>query len=95
MRGEGFTSVATDHPLERRADMLAQALTQRVDMMAAMMRPDDRQIFHQRLSEPSALQFWRKHRFDDMGQQIMSTWTPDQIIGLDQRLAQANEADGT
>jgi hypothetical protein len=74
--------------------MLAEAFTQRTDLLAAMMRPDDRQIFHQRLAEPKALEFWRKHRFDDLGQSVMSTWRPDQVVELDQRLAQANEADG-
>lgn len=83
-----------NHPLERRSAMLADALGKRVDLMATMMRPDNRPIFHQRLSEPDAVRFWRQHRFDDLGKAVMSSWTPDQILNLDTRLMQANEADG-
>lgn len=83
-----------EHPAEQRVASFAAALTSRVDMMAAMMRPDDRQLFHQRLSEPKAMQFWRKHRYDEMGQQVLSTWQPDQVLDLDRRLMQQTEADG-
>lgn len=83
---------AGEHPLERRANALAEALTRRVDLLATMMRPNDRPIFHERLSEPKAMEFWQKHRYDDLGQNVMSTWTPDQILALDQRLMQARES---
>lgn len=82
------------HPLERRAQALAQGITSRVNMMASMMRPDGRPVFHTRLSDAKALDFWRKHRYDELGQSVISTWRPDQILDLDQRLSQANEADG-
>lgn len=82
------------HPLERRTTALAEGLKERVHMLAGMMRPDGRQIFHTRLNDQKALEFWQKHRFDDLGKQVMSTWTPDQVLNLDTRLMQANQAEG-
>lgn len=82
---------ADQHPLERRATALAEALTRRVDTMAALMRPNGRQVFTQRLPEQQALEFFQRHRFDDLGQRVLSTWTPDQILDLDQRLMRAND----
>lgn len=83
------------HPLERRSNALAQALKERVDLLATMMRPDGRPIFHQRLNDQKALEFWQKHRFDDLGKQVMVGWTPDQVMALDQRLMAAQQSEGT
>lgn len=82
------------HPMERRSKMLADALGKRISTMAALMRPDGRPIYHQRLNEQQALQFWRRHRFDDLGASVLSTWTPDQILQLDQVLQRASESEG-
>jgi hypothetical protein len=71
--------------------MLADRLKGRVDLMANMMRPDGRPIFHERLSTEKAMQFWQAHRYDEMGQAVMSTWKPDQILQLDLKLAQRME----
>lgn len=82
------------HPLEQRTTALAEGLKDRVHMLAQMMRPDGRQIFHQRLDEQRAIEFWQKHRFDDLGKQVMSTWTPDQVLQLDTRLMQVQQSEG-
>lgn len=79
------------HPLERRAAALADAFTKRTDLMAQLMRPDGRAVFHERLPEQKALEFWQRHRYDDIGQNVLSTWTPDQVLQLDQRLMQASQ----
>lgn len=79
--------------MERRAAALADALNKRVDLMAGLMRPEGRAVFHERKSEQQALEFWQRHRYDEMGQKVLSTWTPDQIIALDQRLMQAQQGD--
>lgn len=81
--------------MERRANLLAERLKARVDLMANMMRPGGRAIFHTRKSEVEALKFWRAHRYDELGEKVLSTWRPDQILKLDLRLAQANESEGT
>ena len=86
-----MTNASSQHPLERRANALAQQLQAWVNLMAAMMRPDGRALFSTRLSNQKALEFWQKHRFDDLGQSVLSTWSPDQILQLDQKLAQAHE----
>jgi hypothetical protein len=83
------------HPLERRAAMLGERFAKRVDLMANLMRPDGRALFSQRLPEQQALTFWRKHRNDELGQAVLSTWSPVQVLELDQRLMRANEANGT
>lgn len=83
-----------EHPMERRTNALADGLTARVDMLAAMMRPDGRQIYHTRQAEQKAIEFWQRNRFTDLGQQVMSTWTPDQIMDLDRRLMEANQMGG-
>lgn len=79
------------HPLERRTHALAGRLQQRVSMMANLMRPDGRALYHERKTEAEAMTFWRKHRFDELGQSVMSTWTPDQIMALDQRLMREDD----
>ena len=73
--------------------MLADRLGKRGDLMANLMRPDGRALFSERVSEQDAIRFWRKHRFDELGQSVLSTWTPDQVLKLDQRLMQQNELD--
>jgi len=79
-----------EHPMERRTNALAEGLSARIDMLAKMMRPDGRQIYHQVLPDQHAMEFWARNRFTDLGKQVLSTWTPDQIMALDQRLGQAN-----
>ena len=76
------------HPLERRATALADAFTKRVDLMASMMRPDNTPVFHTKLSDAKALDFWQKHRYDSLGQAVLSTWSPAQIMNLDTKLSQ-------
>lgn len=81
--------------------MLAERLGQRIDLMAAMMRPDNRPVYHQRLSEPDAIRFWRAHLAtgpgggpDDIGRATLLTATPELRLDIERRMAQANEADG-
>lgn len=81
-------------PMERRRDALAEGFQKRVELMAAMMRPDDKPVFHTRLSGNDAYSFWQAHRFDDLGKAVISTWKPDQILALDQKLAQMNQQRG-
>ena len=78
------------HPLERRAAALADAFSKRVDIMAGLMKPPGQPpIFHQRLPDQQALEFWQRHRYDDLGQSVLQTWAPDQVLDLDRRLMQA------
>lgn len=51
--------------------------------------------FHTRRSEEQAFEFWRDHRYDDLGGKVLRSWQPEQVLALDswlgQRLADGGE----
>jgi hypothetical protein len=78
------------HVMERRAAALADAINHRVELLTEFLRPDgDRPVFTKKLSEAEALSFWQKHRYDEIGAQILAGWTPEQIMSLDVALSRA------
>lgn len=79
------------HILERRADMLADAINHRVELLSEFLTSDDRPVFSKRLSEREALDWWQRHRYDEFGARILASWTPQQIMALDAALSQAGE----
>lgn len=83
------------HPMERRTDLIAQGLKDRVSMLADMMLPNGRRVYTTQLNDQKALEFWQKHRFDDMGKAVLATWSPSQVLQLDTRLMQAQQSEGT
>lgn len=82
-----------DHPLERRAHLLAGRLSARKEMLVqAVAPPGTRPLFTEQMSKPQALAWWQKHRFDDLGKKVVGQMKPEDILELDQALSQANEA---
>lgn len=81
-----------EYRIERRARLLADAMTARVKLLANFLRPDSaRPPFTEQESRREALAWWQKHRFDQFGEQILATMTPNDILALDNALARANE----
>lgn len=80
------------HILERRANLIAQKLEQRVqDMTIALQAADGRLPFHTKLSRGDALDWWMKHRYDSLGQQVIQKLPPMAVFNLDAELAKRVE----
>ncbi len=77
------------HVMERRAELLANAIEHRVQVMTDFLQPPGQPpVFSQKVSRREWLEFWRLHRTDEVGAQVLSTWTPEQIMALDTALGQ-------
>lgn len=76
-----------EHVMERRAAKLAGAIKHRIEVMVAFLAPDGRPIFTTKVSGAEALDFWRRHRTDEVGMALLQRMTPEQVMELDARLA--------
>lgn len=77
------------HPLERRSALLAGKLKERVSTMTASLTAAQGRIpFHTKLPEAQALDWWSKHRYDDIGRQAIASLDPIAIARLDSALTQ-------
>lgn len=77
------------HPLERRATLLSGKLKDRVSAMTASLSAAQGRIpFHTKLPEAQALDWWSKHRYDDIGKQALATLDPISVARLDSALTQ-------
>lgn len=84
----------TPHILERRASLLAGRLAAQRNIVRDTLAPaGQRKPFTQQLSKREALAFWRQHRYDATGQQVLATMRPEDVLELDLALSQANEAE--
>lgn len=84
----------TEHRLEQRQRMLAAKLTQRVQMMRDVLAPPGkRPPFHEQLSNAESLRWWRTHRYDALGAQVLQYLQPAAIEELDVALSRQIEAD--
>lgn len=85
----------TQHRLNTRVQLLTQAINRRVGLLSQFLAPPGQApALHQQLSSTEALDWWRKHRYDQFGQQVLSNYSPEEVARLDNSLAQANEAMG-
>ena len=67
--------------------MLAQKMEGRVRMLSQFIRPDgQRARFTKQLQDADALNWWRIHRYDDLGSQVLAGMRPNDIAELDQAL---------
>ena len=82
-----------EHILERRAHLLAGKLSARRDLLVQALAPKgQRPPFTEQMSKPEAVAWWRAHRYDDLGKQVLDRMGPADVMELDQALSQANEA---
>jgi hypothetical protein len=80
--------VRAAHRLETRARTLTARLNERVTAFRdALAPPGQRPPFTEAMSRAQALQWWAKHRLDDLGKQALARYTPDQVAELDAELA--------
>jgi hypothetical protein len=80
----------SDRPyrIERRTSMLASALRRNIDVMRDSYRPPgQRPPFKDQLSETKALDFWLKHRHDELGARTLASMDAGAIMELDQALS--------
>jgi hypothetical protein len=84
----------TDNILERRAHMLAGRLSKNTQMLRdALAPPGQRPPFTEQMTKADAVTWWRAHRFDKYGQDVVARMQPADVMELDQALSQANAAD--
>ena len=81
----------TAHPVERRAKLLAGALQHRVEVVRTIL--GDRPPFTDRQTRREALAFWRKHRYDEIGQALVQRMKAEDILDLDRALTEEVEPD--
>lgn len=82
----------TESLLEKRARLLAdRAKQQAVTGGKQLGTTDKRPPFHDMLSPREALTFWTKHRYDPIGQSVLSTWSPIDVARLDAWLGSATQ----
>lgn len=76
------------HRLERRSQLLAARLQERVDAMRNALTPaGQRPPFTTTMPKSAALDWWTKHRHDDLGKSALGNYSPDQVAELDAALA--------
>lgn len=86
--------MSAEHRLEKRSQLLAARLKERVaSIRDAVAAPGQRPPFHVALPKNEALAWWREHFDTDLGKQVMSTWTPDQIADLQVEMSRAQQPD--
>lgn len=78
-----------EHRLERRARLLAMKMQERVSDLQNVVGV----AFRREVPRGKALAWWRKHRFDELGAQVLARMQPQDILDLDLALAQAIEAE--
>src|SRR5258708_389407 len=86
---EGEEVVPQQHPLERRSALLAGKLKDRVSSMTQSLTAAQGRIpFRTKLPEAQALDWWSKHRYDDIGEKALELLDPMSIARLDSALTQ-------
>ena len=79
--------------VEFRARLLAGAIKRRVGVLqTAVMPPGTRPPFTVQMGKSEALSWWQKHRYDDVGAQVLARYKPEQILALDSELAKHIES---
>ena len=77
-----------EHVMERRAARLASAISHRIEVMVEFLKPDGAPpVFTTKMSRREALEFWRRHRTDEIGSALLARMTPEQVAELDRALA--------
>ncbi len=75
--------------LERRASMLAGRISARKEIIRdAFAPPGQRPPFTEQLTRAEALDFWRRHRHDRVGAEVLARMRDQDIVELDAALAQ-------
>lgn len=83
-----------EHRLERRARRLGEEMVRRVDLVKTFLAPPGhRQPFREALSKPAALAWWRRHRYDSFGQQVLARMSLEDIMELDTAISEMMAAD--
>ncbi len=83
-----------EHLLEKRAKKLSLALTRRKEILREAIAPSgERPPFSSQLSKQDALTWWRKHRYDDLGTQVLKRMQPGAILELDKALTEQTDGE--
>jgi hypothetical protein len=77
-----------EHVMERRATKLASAIEHRIEVMVTFLKPPGQPpVFSRSVPRAQALDFWRRHRTDEVGAELLQRMTPEQVMALDAALA--------
>jgi hypothetical protein len=81
-----------EHTVERRARLLAEKMQTRVRVLSNFLAPPgQRAPFTKQLSDAQALRFWRAHRYDPLGAEVLQSMRPQDIAELDMALMSHSE----
>lgn len=81
------------HVMERYAERLAGKLSSHIDMLSDFIAPPGQRLpFTQQLSKRAALDFWKQHRYDEIGKPWLDRMDAQSVMELDNALSRANEA---
>ena len=93
---DGFTGETvpkTEQRVELRARLLAGAIQRRVGVLqTAIAPPGTRPPFTVQMGKNEALAWWQKHRYDEVGAQVLVRYQPEQVLALDAELARHIES---
>ena len=79
-----------DYQSERQAHMLAGKIQSTKEMLRTSLAPaGQRPPFTEQLSQGEALNWWRQHRNDEYGKQMVSKMGQQDVMELDAALMQA------
>lgn len=77
------------HILERRSDLLATALSRRIDAIVESLSPPGQQpAFTTQKSKREALLWWQQHWNDDLGKKVKARLDPESLLQLSIMLGQ-------
>lgn len=81
-----------EYDIERYVNLLAERMEERVTAMSEALSPKGkRPPFTKQLSRKQALNWWRKHRYDELGAMVLRNMDQNSILELDQELTRQNE----
>ncbi len=77
------------HIIDRRIELLAEAITREVNVIASFYAPPGgQQAMHEQVTSDQAYEFWSKHRYDEIGKQAISQMQPADVASIDRFLAE-------
>jgi hypothetical protein len=83
-----------EHVIERRSRLLSQKMASRVTMLRNFIAPPGaRPPFTKQMQNDMALQWWKVHRYDEIGSRVLTMMQPADIAELDSALIERQVAE--
>lgn len=74
---------------DRRVERLEDMIEDRIHLYEMILQPPGTQpMLTDQLTSEKSLAFWRRHRFDEIGRNVLAAYTPMQVAQLDAWLSE-------